>query len=337
MAIKSKILLSVLALSLVTTFTTKVSAQNVNEDTMIYSINTQTNQNDITRKNIIMLDVARRKMNEQQIIQCIKNVDPHKFQFVQLHLSDNENYAIKSNILHNTNNDNTLSLTSLQNIVRFANKRGITIIPDIDVPSHAKGIIDDLKQCNSSWLKYDIVMDSETLDYTNPETVNFVKQLYAEVLPVFQNQKYKYFVIGGDEVPGNGNCAMQFSDFINKLNQYLNRKGFSSIVWNDSINRTALNNLDKNITIDYWIKSDANTNVKDFINHGNPVKNANHQNSYYNTIDLNDYGLRREKAANLANQNTSKMLCLWGSDDFKEQNISNKKVISYIDQVENLM
>lgn len=330
---KKKKLLSIALIGLLTVLTTTVSAQSVNNMNP-YSVSNQKKTNAVTENNIVMLDVSRRKMNEQQIVHCIKSIDPSKFQFIQLHLSDNENYAIKSNILHNTNEDNTLSISTLKSIVRYANKKGFTVIPDIDVPAHAKSMINDLKKCDSPWLERDIIMNDETLDYTNSDALNFVKQLYVEVLPAFQDQKFEYFMIGGDEVPRNKNCAIQFSDFINKLNQYLNQKGFNTIVWNDSLNQDALNNLDQNITIDYWIKSDANITAQQFNDHGNPVKNVNEKNSYYNTIDLDNYKLRKEKSSRLVNQVGSKMLCLWGSDDRREKYITNKKIISYIKQVE---
>lgn len=310
---------------------TIIKADNVPKE---YQVEYAKQNNPITQKNVLMLDVSRRHMNRNQIIACIRSIDPQKFQFVQLHLNDDENFAVKSNLLHNANDKNTLSKRDLEKIVQYANWKGITIIPDIDVPAHSTALINDLKQCDSPWLKKGVVMNNSTLDYTNPNTLNMVKQIYAEILPIFSHQQYRYVMLGGDEVPGNGSCAVQFSEFINGLNKYVNRKGFNAIVWNDCLNSTVLKNLDKNITVDYWTKSDANTTAQQIANHGNSVKNVNYQNSYYNTIDLDDNWLRNKKATDLANQQGSKMLCLWGSNSPQEKQISNQKVISYIDQVQ---
>lgn len=63
-----------------------------------------------------MLDVSRRHMNRNQIIACIRSIDQQKFQFVQLHLNDDESFAVKSNLLHNTNNKNTLSKRDLEKL-----------------------------------------------------------------------------------------------------------------------------------------------------------------------------------------------------------------------------
>lgn len=325
-----KFLLTIMtSLSLIST--TDVLAADVQQ---CYRINRETQSNAITQGNVVMLDVTRRHMNRNQIISCIRTIDPQKFQFVQLHLNDDENFAVKSTLLHNERNKNTLSKHDLREIVQFANRKEITIIPDIDVPAHDTALIDDLKRCNSPWLKKNVVMNNSTLDYTNPDTLNMVKQIYSEILPAFSHQQYQYVMLGGDEVPGNGSCATQFSDFINGLSKYINRKGFNAIMWNDCLNPTVLKELNPNITVDYWAKSDANTTAQQIADHGNPVKNANYQNSYYNTVDLNDNWLRNKKATDLANQQGSKMLCLWGSNSPQEKQISNQKVISYIDQVQ---
>lgn len=298
----------------------------------------QTKQNQVAKSNVVMLDVARRRMKKDQIIDCLNQIDPHKFQYVQLHLADNENFSVKLNILHNFDDPDTISMSQLKYIVKYANSKGLMIIPDIDVPSHTQGVIDALKDCNSSWLKQKIIMDDQTLDYTNPNTLNFVKQLYRELLPAFENQttgRENYFVIGGDEVPGNGANADAFASFMNGLNQYLNKQGFQTIMWNDCLNPNVLKQLDQNITIDYWTSdSDAHTTPQQIADHGNVVKNSDHNASYYNTIDLKNRQLRKEKSHMLAQENNGKMLALWGSDERAERKISNQKVINYIDQVQ---
>lgn len=309
---------------------TNVMADNIQP----YYISQEIQSNAVLKSNVLMLDVARRGMNCNQIIACIHTIDPQKFQFVQLHLNDNENFAVKSSLLHNERKENTLSKHDLQKIVQYANFRGITIIPDIDVPAHNAALINDLKECNSPWLKKDVVMDDSTLDYTNFDTLDMIKQIYSEILPIFSHQQYQYVMLGADEVPGNGSCAIQFSEFINDLNKYVNQKGFNAIIWNDCLNKKVLRKLNHNITVDYWTFSDANTTAQQIANHGNSVKDVNYQNSYYNTIDLNDDWLRNKKAVNLANQQGSKMLCLWGSNSPQEKQISNQKVIGYINQVQ---
>lgn len=313
---------------------TSVMADNIQS---YYQISHETRSNAITQNNIIMLDVARRHMNRNQIISCIRAIDPQKFPFVQLHLNDDEGFAVKSTILHNEKNKNALSKYDLEKIIQYANWKGITIIPDIDIPAHDTALINDLKKCNSPWIKKGVIMDNSTLDYTNSNALNMVEQIYDEILPLFSHQQYRYVMLGGDEVPGNVSCAVQFSNFINSLNNYVNQKGFNAIMWNDCLNPTVLEKLNQNITVDYWTHSDANTTAQQIADHGNSVKNVNYQNSYYNTVDLNDNWLRNKKATDLANQKGSKMLCLWGSDSLQEKQISNQKVIDYINQVQQNM
>lgn len=328
-----KFLLTIMT-SLLLISTTNVMADDVQS---YYQISHETQSNAVTQSNIIMLDVARRHMDRNQIISCIHTIDPQKFQFVQLHLNDNENFAVKSSLLHNERKENTLSKHDLQKIVQYANLRGITIIPDIDVPAHDAALINDLKECNSPWLKKDVVMDDSTLDYTNFDTLDMIKQIYSEILPIFSHQQYQYVMLGADEVPGNGSCAIQFSEFINDLNKYVNQKGFNAIIWNDCLNKKVLRKLNHNITVDYWTFSDANTTAQQIANHGNSVKDVNYQNNYINTIDLNNTQLKVKKAQAFASQQNSKMLCFWGSNSSQEVKISNQKIISFIKEVQNVM
>lgn len=327
-----KFLLTIMAsLSLIST--TNVLADDVQP---CYQINHETQSNAVTQDNIIMLDVARRHMNYGQIIQCIQAIDPNKFQMVQLHLNDDEDFAVKSRLLRNTNDPYALSRRDLKRIVSYANSKGITIIPDIDVPGHDTAIINDLKQCNSPWLRHNIVMNSSTLNYTNRDTLDFVERLYSEILPAFQWQQNWFCMIGADEVPGNQNCAQQFSWFINELSEYLNWNGFNAVVWNDSINQNVLPKLNHNITVDYW-KDNDNFSAQQMANEDYPIKNVNYQNNYINTFDLNNSQFRTEKAQALANQQGSKMLCFWGSNNPLENQVSNQEIVSFIKEVQNDM
>lgn len=282
--------------------------------------------------NVIMIDVARRDMNEQQIKSIIDNINPNKFQYLQLHLNDNSNFAIKTNILNNEGSNSALSINQLSQIVKYANDKGITIVPDIDLPSHSKALVNYIKR--DGLLDNSCIMNNNTLDYTNEETIRFIEHLYREILPAFDNQQNKYFMIGIDEVPGNKANANDLDNYIGQLNNYLNIFDFNTIIWNDSLDNDSLNNLPRNIIVDYW--KDTGLSINDIKNHGNLVKNANYQDNYFNIDDLNNQQLRNEKINKFINQKGPKMLCLW-SDDSGDKQISNQQIIDYIKEVQNNM
>lgn len=282
--------------------------------------------NNYDHNNSVMIDVARRHMTKAEISDFIDNIDPNKFPYLQLHLSDNEGFAVKTNILHQ---QGWLTKRDLKELSRKAANRGITLIPDIDVPSHAGGIIQDLKNCNSPWLDHNIVMDNETLDYTNPDAVNFVKQLYSEILPCFSIKDS--VVIGGDEVPGNVANAASFANFLNKITYYCEDKGYQNVVaWNDSLNNKVQNMLTHDLIIASWSPNNQRTLTRNGYN----LKDANSDYCYYNTSDLHNDELRQKKADAFAEHDYDHdlMLCLWGGDD---KDISNQDQIDYLNQVQN--
>lgn len=305
-----------------------------------------TNQAQITNKNfvnqnVVMLDVARRQMTEQQILDFINNIDTSKFQVLQLHLSDNEGFALKTQVLGH--HSGWLSKQDIEEICAIANEKGIQVVPDIDVPGHSGGIIQILQNTNSRWLNKSIIMDSQDLDYTNPDTLNFVKQLYHDALIAFNNQEINgqpvqnYVVAGADEVPGNLANADNFAQFLNGLDRYCNRYGYQMVIWNDCINSRVTSQLNKNIIINYWTKSDADNSIESLQRANFSVKNVGSSFSYINTEDLNNKQLRENKATSFSEHNDGRNeLCFWGGGE-NDKNITNAQLISYLNQVQSKM
>lgn len=319
--------------------TTHISADTITEITN--QTQPQTANKNFVNKNVVMLDVSRRHMTKQQILDFIKNIDTSKFQVLQLHLSDNEGFALKTRVLGH--NSGWLSKQDIEEICTAANERGIQVVPDIDVPGHSGGIIQILQNTNSRWLNKAIIMDPEDLDYTNPDTLSFVKQLYHDALASFNNQEINgqsvqnYVVAGADEVPGNLANADNFAHFLNGLDEYCNRYGYQMVVWNDCINNRVATQLNKNIIINYWTKSDANNSIESLQNDNFSVKNVGSNFSYINTEDLDNEQLRENKATNFSEHNDGRNeLCFWGGGE-NDKNITNAQLISYLNQVQNKM
>lgn len=340
----NKIILIATSLALIGGFSlfhspTQVSADSVTE--VINSAQTQSANKNFVNQNVVMLDVARRHMTEQQILDFINNIDTSKFQVLQLHLSDNEGFALKARVLGH--HSGWLSQQDIKDICTTANQKGIQVVPDIDVPGHSGSIIQILQNTNSRWLNKAIIMDQQDLDYTNPDTLNFVKQLYHDVLTAFNGQEINgqsvqnYVVAGADEVPGNGANADDFAKFLNGLDRYCNRYGYQMVVWNDCINSKVASQLNKNIIINYWTKSDANNSIDSLQRANFSVKNVGSSFSYINTEDLDNKQLRENKATSFSEHNDGRNeLCFWGGGE-NDRNISNVQLIGYLNQVQNKM
>ena len=256
----------------------------------------QTNAAKISERNGILLDVARCPLTKYEIEQVIAQMNPQQFSYLILHLNDDEHVTFQSKILGNVGAPNTLSAEDLQAITADARKHHIILIPDFDTPGHCEALLRLLNQHNPK-LARKIRMDNQTLDYTNSQTVKFVKEIDGELSQACSDQKYPYLMMGGDEVAGSGTHSKALMNYFNQLNEYENHQGFRTVMWNDSI--TKHNDLSDKIAITYWAQGGANTasgllrkyfsdraTVADLIHH--PLINANEAHNYLNISDLSD-------------------------------------------------
>ncbi len=158
----------------------------------------------------------------------------------------------------------------IREIVDYADKLCIDIIPEIDLPGHTVAIL--AAYPNLSCLKgsYEVYCASgitkDVLCVSQDETYDFVTRLLKEVFELFP---YRYFHIGGDEAAKGHkiwendcpNCKIAIEElglksgaqlqgvFINRINKFINECGKICIEWNDGIS----DNTDENIIGQYWI------------------------------------------------------------------------------------
>lgn len=323
----------------------------------------QTNAAKISERNGILLDVARCPLTKYEIEQVIAQMNPQRFSYLILHLNDDEHVTFQSKILGNVGAPNTLSTEDLQAITADARKHHIILIPDFDTPGHCEALLRLLNQHNPK-LARKIRMDNQTLDYTNSQTVKFVKEIDGELSQACSDQKYPYLMMGGDEVAGSGTHSKALMNYFNQLNEYENHQGFRTVMWNDSI--TKHNDLSDKIAITYWAQGGANTasgllrkyfsdraTVADLIHH--PLINANEAHNYLNISDLSDpafvadfikqFNQDNPQNFNLINNQNwtnnpdsyqkevatdGQLVCLWGG---KNQGNSMEQLIQFIKEL----
>lgn len=262
---------------------------------------------------MLLIDVARQHLTKDQVINLLEHVDVHKFPMVELHLTDDQGCSLQSKVLGNQASATVFNQQALAEILQVAKQRGITIVPDIDVPAHCTAIIQTLKNNHSSWIDNGIVMDDSCLDYTNPNTYQFVKQLYQPVIHVFKNQNIRLFNVDCDEVPGNVRCGDQLADFLNQINHQLNHHGFEMIVWNDSL-QTAYKKLSRNVLIDHW--NNNGVSIDKLQSAGFDVKNIDPNANYLNLENADNHQLVNHRIDNFNQQAQSgKLFALWGGNN----------------------
>ncbi|MGC8540092.1 MAG: beta-N-acetylhexosaminidase, partial [Phycisphaerae bacterium] len=153
-------------------------------------------------------------------------------------------------------------------VVSYARRRGITVVPEIDIPGHGRAAI-----ASYLWLA-----DAKTMPPINtplspsPRTFHFLKIVFGDLVSLFPGQ---FIHLGGDEVnlqawlhdPAAEQLMRQRHWTLNQVHDYFARrlarflasKGRRAVVWND----VPAQYLPKGAVIECWSWNSSNIVLKD--------------------------------------------------------------------------
>ena len=168
----------------------------------------------------------------------------------------------------------------IKEIVAYAKKKFIEIIPEIDIPGHSQAAVAaypeflacDPENKHEVWLQQGISTD--VINVANPKAMQFAKEVIDELTELFP---FNYIHLGGDECPTrkwqkNDECKKLLSEigssnfrdlqiyFYKQLKDYIATKPADQqrqlIVWNEVLHgNTSI--LGNDITIMAWIGANA--------------------------------------------------------------------------------
>ncbi|MDD3108228.1 MAG: beta-N-acetylhexosaminidase, partial [Alistipes sp.] len=135
----------------------------------------------------------------------------------------------------------------IREIVKYADVRGIKIVPEIEVPGHASASIMAYPWIGASSRREGKAVGGDLYDVSDPKVMEFLQDILDEVIRLFPS---KIVHIGGDEANythwQNSEAVQAFmkenniptcSDLqvwaINRMSQYLAAKGCHMIGWNE--------------------------------------------------------------------------------------------------------
>lgn len=195
----------------------------------------------------------------------------------------------------------------IRDIVDYAKKRCIEIIPEIDFPAHCASAIaaySDLA-CRDvpcevfDFCGGDLAKKLGYKDWNRPlclgkdKTVDFVFDVIDEVAQLFP---FEYFHVGGDESPTDEwkkcpECQARMKKenirnetdlqgwFTNKVNDHLRSRGKIMVGWNEILK----SNIDRDIVAQYWTPG-KDKNVSKHIKNGGKVILSNHKYFYFDML-----------------------------------------------------
>lgn len=254
-----------------------------------------------------MLDVSRHFYSVQEIKKLLDVMSRYKLNIFHWHLTDDHGWRLQikryprltsvgawrqewpGSVFFNDRSDTITgpayryggfyTQKEAREVVAYAALRGITVVPEIELPGHSAAALAAYPEYGTSGKPQEVANSkgfarASVSEYNpgNPKTFTFLENIFLEVMDIFPS---KYIHIGGDEV-GKGNwkkspecqALMQKegltsyeelqSYFINRMGRFLERHGRKIIGWDEALQGDLL----PSATITYWRSYAKNAPLK---------------------------------------------------------------------------
>ncbi|MFD7445386.1 family 20 glycosylhydrolase [Streptomyces sp. NPDC059909] len=210
-----------------------------------------------------LLDAGRRYYSPDFIVQTIREMSYLRLNTLQLHLSDHNAFRLVSERHPWLAAPQAYTRADIRRFEAAARKYHVTIIPEIEMPSHASAILKGRPD-----LAFKCPELGGTVDVTNPEARKFTASLIEEFAPLFSGPE---FHIATDEYArqaeqercpelvryakehGFASTPDVFVDYINEMNKLVRAQGKHTVIWNWwDVDQNPTIHPDKNIKVEAW-------------------------------------------------------------------------------------
>jgi hexosaminidase len=228
----------------------------------------------------LLLDCSRHFFTKDVIKKYIEVLSFYKMNVLHWHLTEDQGWRLEIDAYPKltevgawrTEDNETdryggfYTKEDVRELVAFANSRGVTIIPEIELPGHSQAAIAAYPQLSCTGEQVSVATDwgvfKEIYCAGNDSVFIFLETVLDEVMALFPS---KYIHIGGDEVPKFRwehclKCQKRMKDhglkdeqalqsyFIARIEQYLNAHGRQLIGWDEILE----GGLSNNATVQSW-------------------------------------------------------------------------------------
>ena len=228
----------------------------------------------------LMLDVSRHFFTKEEVEKYIDEMVRYKYNVLHLHLSDDQGWRIEikslpqltqkgawrvrrtgrwGEMLPALANEATpeggfYTQEEMKEIIKYAQDRYITILPEIDVPAHSLALIASYPGLSCTQLQYSVnagfrspVRDDNALCIGNDSVFTVLDKIFTELAALFPSE---YIHIGGDEAYKGfwatcPKCQRRMADehlantdelqsyFVKRTEKLLKSKGKKLIGWDE--------------------------------------------------------------------------------------------------------
>lgn len=220
----------------------------------------------------LMLDPVRSWLDLDFIRRTVQVMSAYKLNVLHLHLIDDQAWRFESKAWPKCNRPGEPLYTQaeLKELVAFAARYGIEIVPEFDMPGHSMTAV-------NAYPELDCERQSRTMNEAifcagRPFTWEFIDKLVAEAADVFPS---RYLHLGADEpypikrwatcpdcqarmkAKGATSLEAAYHTFVTDLDGVAQRHGKTLIVWNDAIHPGVEPMPPKDIIIDGWVNFES--------------------------------------------------------------------------------
>jgi len=166
-----------------------------------------------------MVDLGRNPHSLDALKETVDLLWYYKIESFHLHLTDDQRFAFPSRAFPKlVTQQNKITWEEFQELAQYAEVRGVTIIPELEVPGHSRILRN----------QYPEVFGKTSTNVAQlPTARKAIKVLLDEIIAVFPASPSIH--IGGDEAFGVPEELQR--DLINDLHAYLKSRGKQTIVW----------------------------------------------------------------------------------------------------------
>ncbi|MBS1604230.1 MAG: family 20 glycosylhydrolase [Bacteroidetes bacterium] len=228
----------------------------------------------------LMLDVSRHFFTKEEVMRYIDEMVRYKYNTLHLHLSDDQGWRIEIKSLPQLTRHGAWRVSrtgrwgeflpslageptpyggyytqdDMREIIRYAQSRYVTILPEIDVPAHSLALISSYNDLSCTQLPYSVnpgsrgpVREDNALCIGNDSVFLVLDKIFSELAALFPCE---YMHIGGDEAYKGfwatcPKCQRRMADehlknveelqsyFVKRMEKMLNSKGKKLIGWDE--------------------------------------------------------------------------------------------------------
>lgn len=229
-----------------------------------------------------MLDVARHFQPVETIKHLIDIMVSYKLNILHLHITDDQGWRLEINswpMLHQIGAHSSVgggsggyyTQAEYKEIIEYARERSITVIPEIDLPSHtyaaiasypwlassksttpSSDLLDNPSKESALPLYTGIEVGFSCVNLQDTYALSFVTDVLQELVALTPG---KYIHIGGDE-PSKVCTHQEYVDYMTKIVELVISMGKTPIGWQEI---SALSSHKQTTILQYWNQNDKST------------------------------------------------------------------------------